>query len=88
MEQAQMIGYFVIAGGAVLTFVFSVNKLTEPMNELKLAIQKLSDSIDHLLKEQETLKDRISNHGREIDELRSKVGNLEIKVEMYHKEEK
>lgn len=92
MEQAQAIGYFVIAGGAVISFVISVNKISDkftgPLNELKIAIQKLNDSIEHLLKDSEVLKDRIAKHGQEIDALISRMDKLEIKVEMLHKEEK
>ena len=40
MEQAQAIGYFVIAGGAVISFVISVNKISDkftgPLNELSI----------------------------------------------------
>lgn len=92
MEQAQAIGYFIIAGGAVISFVISVNKISDkftgPLNELKIAIQKLNDSIEHLLKDSEVLKDRIAKHGQEIDDLISRMDKLEIKVEMLHKEEK
>lgn len=92
MEQAQAIGYFVIAGGAVISFVISVNKISDkftgPLNELKIAIQKLNDSIEHLLKDSEVLKDRIAKHGQEIDALISRMDKLEIKVEMLHKEER
>lgn len=92
MEQAQAIGYFIIAGGAVISFVISVNKISDkftgPLNELKIAIQKLNDSIEHLLKDSEVLKDRIAKHGQEINDLISRMDKLEIKVEMLHKEEK
>ena len=91
MDQAQMIGYFIIAAGAVISFILSVNKLTdkftEPMNELKLAIQKLSDSINNLLKDMDTLNLRVSQHGKNIDDLNLKIKEIETKVNMYHKGE-
>ena len=92
MEEAFMIGAVVIALLSIFKLMSAVNSFSEiftgPLNELKIAIQRLNDSIEHLIKDSEMLKDRITKHGQEIDSLHSRMDKIEIKMDMYHKEDK
>lgn len=85
MDTIQFLG---LAVGAVITlgsFIAVIMKFTQPINDLKLAIQKLNDYLDSIQKVSDTHEKRLNKHGEEIDKLDHRVGKLETKVEMYHK---
>lgn len=60
-------------------------KKSKPFNDLNLSVIELTTSIKFLNTTIQTLENRVTNHGKEIDELHMKVGNLETKMDMYHK---
>ena len=92
MEQAFTIGAVILALLSIFKLIGAVNsfseKFTGPLNELKIAIQRLNDSIEHLIKDSEVLKDKITKHGQEIHHLNSRMDKVELKMDMYHKEDK
>ena len=51
MEQAQLIGYAVLAIITLGSFVVVIQKFTTPINELRIVIQELRDCITNITKE-------------------------------------
>lgn len=84
MDDAQLIGYAVLAIITLGSFITLINKFTQPINDLRVVIQKLNDTIDNLKKENETTTKRLDKHGDEIETLDKRVGKLETRVDMYH----
>lgn len=87
MDQAQFIGYMILAGITIFSFYKGLAAFTKPINELKIVIQKLNDCIEHLMKDNENQNKRIEKHGQEIDDLKDRVGKVETKINIYHKGE-
>ena len=85
VDEAQLIGYAVIALITLISFVTAIVKFTQPINELRIVIQKLNDNIDALKNDNAAQTRRIDKHGEEIDKLDKRVGKLETRVDMYHK---
>ncbi len=84
MSEVQFLGYAVTAIITLGAFVAVIQKLTQPINDLKVVIQELRDCISSLKTDNATQNKRIEKHGEEIDKLDKRVNNLEIKVDMYH----
>ena len=85
MNEAQLIGYAIMAIITLGGFISVIQKFTQPINELKIVIQKLNDNIDALKNDNKSHEERITKHGEEIDKLDGRVGKLETKMDMYHK---
>ena len=85
MEEAQLIGYAVLAVITLGSFVVVIQRFTQPINELKVVIQELKDCIKDIRKDNDIQNKRLEEHGKQIDDLKVKVGNLETRVDMYHK---
>ena len=88
MEQAQFIGYLVLAAITLGSFIGVAQKFTQPINELKVVIQELKDCIVQIRADNEMQNQRITQHGQEIDELKGRVGVMETKMDLLHKEDK
>lgn len=88
MEQAQFIGYLVLAAITLGSFIGVAQKFTQPINELKVVIQELKDCIVQIRADNEMQNRRIIQHGQEIDELKGRVGVMETKMDLLHKEDK
>jgi chromosome segregation ATPase len=86
MENAELIGNAVLVVITLGSFMVVTQRLTQPVNELKVVIQELKDCIKEITKDNDTQNKRLDEHGREIDSLKLKLGNLETKMKMYHKE--
>lgn len=82
MDEMQFLGYVITAIITLASFVAVVQKLTQPINDLKLVIQELRDCVAELKNDNATQNRRIVKHGEEIDELRHRVGVIETKIEM------
>lgn len=87
MDEMQVIGYAVTTIITLGAFVAVIQRFTQPIGELRLAIQKLIDTIDTLKTDNATQNKRIERHGEEIDNLNRKVEKIEVKMEMYHGEQ-
>lgn len=85
MDEMQLIGLAVTAVITLGGFIAVIMKFTQPINDLKLAIQKLNDYLDAIKNVSDSHEKRLDRHGAEIDDLGNRVGKLETKVEMYHK---
>lgn len=87
MDQAQFIGYLVLAVITLGSFIVVVQRFTQPINELKVVIQELKDCIAQIRSDSEMQNRRITQHGQEIDDLKERVNVMETKMEILHKED-
>ena len=86
MEETQFLGYLVTAIITLGAFVAVIQKLTQPINDLKVVIQELRDCISSIKSDNATQNKRIEEHDKEIDSLKDRMGKAETKISMYHKE--
>lgn len=84
MSDMEMIGLIVLAVVALSGFVTIVIKFTQPINELRLAIQKLIDKLDSLSGDNEEHEKRLKEHDIHFNKLDGRVGKLETKMKIYH----
>ena len=84
MEEAQFLGYLVMAIITLGGFVAVIQKINQPINDLRLVVQELKDCIISLRNDNETQNKRLDMHGKEIDELKVNMERLSTKVSMYH----
>lgn len=87
MDEAQFLGYLVLAIITLGGFVAVIQKITQPINDLRLVVQELKDCINSLKDDNATQTRRLNSHSEKIDELGKRVGSLETKMEIYHKGE-
>lgn len=85
MDEAQFLGYLVMAIITLGGFVAVIMKITQPINDLRVVVQELRDCITTLKNDNATQNRRLDEHGRDIDDLKIKVGKLTTRVDMYHK---
>ena len=84
MEETQFLGYLVTAVITLGAFVAVIQKLTQPINDLKVVIQELRDCISSLKTDNANQNHRIEEQGKEINELKDRVGKVEVKIDIYH----
>ena len=86
MPQAQIIGYIVLAVVTLGGFIGVIQKITQPINDLRIVVQELRDCINSLKTDNSNQNKRLDKHGEEIDKLNSRVQKIETKMTLYHKE--
>lgn len=84
MDETQFLGYLVTAIITLGAFVAVIQKLTQPINDLKVVIQELRDCISSLKTDNATQNRRIEEHGKEIDKLKDRVTEAETRIKLYH----
>jgi chromosome segregation ATPase len=84
MEGTQFLGYLVTAVITLGSFVAVIQKLTQPINDLKVVIQELRDCISSLKTDNATQNRRLDEHGKDIDDLKDRMTKAETKINMYH----
>jgi transcription initiation factor IIF auxiliary subunit len=84
MGELEFLGYAITAIITLGAFIGVVQKLTQPINDLKVVIQELRDCISSLKSDNATQSLRMENHGKEIDSLKSRVDKVETKIDLYH----
>lgn len=85
MDETQFLGYLVLAIITLGGFVGVVQKITQPINDLRLVVQELKVCINSLRDDNATQTRRLNSHSEKIDELSKRVGKLETKMDLYHK---
>ena len=86
MEQTQFLGYLVTAIITLGSFVAVIQKLTQPINDLKVVIQELRDCISSLKNDNATQNRRLDEHGKDIDDLKDRMTKAETRINLYHNE--
>lgn len=84
MDEMQFLGYAITAIITLGAFIAVIQKLTQPINDLKVVIQELRDCISSLKTDNAAQNQKIERHGEEINKLKGEVGTLKTKMEMYH----
>ena len=84
MTEAQIIGYVVMAIVTLGGFIVVIQKITQPINDLRLVVQELKDCIKSIKEDNLSQNKRLDKHGEEIDKLNNRVGNIETKIKIYH----
>ena len=84
MDQTQFLGYLVTAIITLGSFIAVIQKLTQPINDLKVVIQELRDCISSLKSDNATQNRRLDEHGKDIDDLKDRMTEAETKINMYH----
>lgn len=85
MDEMQFLGMLISALITLGAFVAVIQKFTQPINDLRVVIQKLNDKIDSLSSDNQTQNKRLDKHSEKIDKLDHRVGQIETKIELYHK---
>jgi len=85
MDEAQFLGYLVMAIITLGGFVAVIMKITQPINDLRVVVQELRDCINTLKTDNATQNRRLDEHGRDIDNLKIEVVNLKTKMDLFHK---
>lgn len=84
MDETQFLGYLVTAVITLGAFIAVIQRLTQPINDLRVVIQELRDCVNTLKTDNASQNQRLAEHGKEIDSLKSRVQKVETKVDMYH----
>ena len=84
MEQAQLIGYAVLAIITLGSFTVVISRFTQPINELRIVIQELSDFINNITKENARHTERLDKHRDQIENLQRDVAEIKTKMNVYH----
>lgn len=87
MEQAQLIGYGVIALSTILGFIVTVLKFIQPINELRIVIQELKDCINNIIKDNAKHTERLDKQRDQIEQLQKDVVEIKLMMNVYHKED-
>ena len=84
MEQAQLIGYAVIAIITLGSFIVVIQRFTQPINELRVVIQELKDCIKNINKENARHTERLDKHRDQIEDLQKDVAEIKLMVNIHH----
>lgn len=87
MEQAQLIGYGVIALSTIIGFIATVLKFVQPINELRIVIQELKDCINNIIKDNTRHTQLLDKYRDQIEELQKDVVEIKLMMNVYHKED-
>lgn len=80
MEQAELIGYAVLAIITLGSFTVVISRFTQPINELRVVIQELRDCITNITKENARHTERLDLHRDQIAELQQDVAEVKTIV--------
>lgn len=84
MNEAQIIGYVVMAIVTLGGFIAVIQKITQPINDLRIVVQELRDCINSLKADNSIQNKRLDKHGEEIDKLNNRVEKIETQINIYH----
>ena len=83
-DEAQFLGYLVMAIITLGAFMLVIQRMTQPINDLKVVIQELRDCISSIKDDNAKQNRRIEEHGKEIDKLKEDVTKIQTKIDLYH----
>lgn len=88
MEYYAILGMLLVGLTVIISVLASFSKFTssfsQPINELKIAIENLNSSVASMKDLIKVQEERISKHGNEIDDVKTRLTQLETEVHMHH----
>lgn len=84
MDEMQFLGYLISAIITLGGFFLVIQRFTQPINDLLVAIQELRDWVKSLRDNSTSQALEIKEQRKEIDDLKDRVGTVETKMDMYH----
>lgn len=86
--------YYAIVGMVIVSMVAifglfthisnTISKFTQPLNDLKIAIETLNTTIHSILNDMKRQDERLQKHGEALDKIVERLTELETKVKLYH----
>ena len=86
LNEAQIIGYIVMAVVTLGGFITVILKMTQPINDLRIVIQELKDCIKSIKEDNLSQNKRLDKHGEKIDKLNNRVEKIETQIKIYHEQ--
>lgn len=86
MNEVEILGYVLLALSTLGGFFILVQKITQPINELRLVVQELKGCISSIKEDADLQNKRLNKHGEEIDNLIRRMDKFETRMNLYHKE--
>lgn len=88
MEYYAILGMLVVGLTVIISVLASfskfTNSFTQPIHELKIAIENLNSSVASMKELIKVQEDRITKHGNELDDVKDRLTQLETKVAIHH----
>lgn len=88
MEYYATLGMLLIGLTVVISVLASFSKFTnsfsQPINELKIAIENLNISVASMKELIKVQEERITKHGNELDDVKVRLTQLETEVHIHH----
>lgn len=84
MDETQFLGYLVSAIITLGAFIVVIQRLTQPINDLRVVIQELRDCVKALRDDNTAHSNELREHDKEINELKGRMDKAELKINMYH----
>ena len=79
MNEAEMIGWIVLALITLGTFIAIIIKIMRPINELNISIQKLNDRIENMNTLDDIRDQKLKAHGLRIDDHEIRLTKIETR---------
>lgn len=84
MDEAQFLGYLVMAIITLGAFMLVIQRMTQPINDLKIAIQELRDYIGSLKESNAVQNKRIEELEKTVGKLEKAVEKIQTMIQLYH----
>lgn len=88
MEYYATLGMLLIGLTVVISVLASFSKFTnsfsQPINELKIAIENLNISVASMKELIKVQEERITKHGNELNDVKVRLTQLETEVHIHH----
>ncbi len=84
MDEAQFLGYLVLSIITLGAFMLVIQRMTQPINDLKVVIQELRDCINSMKESNAARDERIEKLEETMHRLEATVSNILTKISLYH----
>lgn len=84
MDEAQFLGYLVLSIITLGAFMLVIQRMTQPINDLKVVIQELRDCINSLKESNVAQNKRIEELEKAVAKLEMTLAKIQTKISLYH----
>ena len=84
MDEALFLGYLVLAVITLGAFTLVIQRFTQPVNDLKIAIQELRDYIGTLRESNAVQNKRIEELEKTVSRMDAALGKIQTMIQLYH----